>query len=201
MKRKFIKTTQCKSLGCQTREDFGFCLSIIAATRLRFSLRFDFCDFLLHPRISSEFRNHCRLHHLILPIDFPLSVFICSCMTIRSSSAPLLQSDFFVFRQKKMKSCSSERIGVRQYNKSELPRLRWTPELHRYFVQTVEILGGRNRKFYLVKLFGSFRVLWTGSRNHERERVRARASLFESLICFFLKSDLLQKQRRKESCK
>ncbi|XP_022937030.1 putative Myb family transcription factor At1g14600 [Cucurbita moschata] len=44
-----------------------------------------------------------------------------------------------------MKSCSSERIGVRQYNKSELPRLRWTPELHRYFVQTVEILGGRNQ--------------------------------------------------------
>ncbi|XP_022976852.1 putative Myb family transcription factor At1g14600 [Cucurbita maxima] len=44
-----------------------------------------------------------------------------------------------------MKSCSSERIGVRRYNKSELPRLRWTPELHRYFVQTVEILGGRNQ--------------------------------------------------------
>ncbi|KAL0545953.1 hypothetical protein IC582_015857 [Cucumis melo] len=44
-----------------------------------------------------------------------------------------------------MKSCSSDRIGVRQYNKSELPRLRWTPELHRYFVQTVEILGGRNQ--------------------------------------------------------
>ncbi|XP_038899444.1 myb family transcription factor MPH1-like [Benincasa hispida] len=44
-----------------------------------------------------------------------------------------------------MKSNSSERIGVRQYNKSELPRLRWTPELHRYFVRTVEILGGRNQ--------------------------------------------------------
>ncbi|XP_022982449.1 probable transcription factor KAN3 [Cucurbita maxima] len=44
-----------------------------------------------------------------------------------------------------MKSCSSERIGVRQYNKSELPRLRWTPALHRYFVQTVEVLGGRNQ--------------------------------------------------------
>ncbi|KAJ7960628.1 Myb family transcription factor [Quillaja saponaria] len=35
--------------------------------------------------------------------------------------------------------------GVRQYNKSEVPRLRWTPELHQHFVQAVECLGGKHR--------------------------------------------------------
>ncbi|KAJ4728979.1 Myb family transcription factor [Melia azedarach] len=40
-------------------------------------------------------------------------------------------------------SSSSSTAGVRQYNKSDFPRLRWTPELHRHFSQTVERLGGR----------------------------------------------------------
>ncbi|KAL9419924.1 hypothetical protein AB3S75_037649 [Citrus x aurantiifolia] len=38
---------------------------------------------------------------------------------------------------------NSQRTGVRQYNKSELPRLRWTPELHKHFSQAVERLGGK----------------------------------------------------------
>ncbi|XP_021274490.1 putative Myb family transcription factor At1g14600 [Herrania umbratica] len=33
--------------------------------------------------------------------------------------------------------------GVRPYNKSDLPRLRWTPELHQQFVQAVDWLGGK----------------------------------------------------------
>ncbi|KAK6287037.1 PREDICTED: putative Myb family transcription factor At1g14600 isoform X1 [Theobroma cacao] len=33
--------------------------------------------------------------------------------------------------------------GVRSYNKSDLPRLRWTPELHHQFVQAVDCLGGK----------------------------------------------------------
>ncbi|KAF3943113.1 hypothetical protein CMV_030294, partial [Castanea mollissima] len=41
---------------------------------------------------------------------------------------------------------NSDRIGsVRQYNKSELPRLRWTTELHDFFVEAVEHLGGKDK--------------------------------------------------------
>ncbi|PON52080.1 Octamer-binding transcription factor [Parasponia andersonii] len=39
----------------------------------------------------------------------------------------------------------TERIGVRKYNKSEFPRLRWTPELHDLFVDAVRILGGKDK--------------------------------------------------------
>lgn len=34
---------------------------------------------------------------------------------------------------------------VRQYNRSKLPRLRWTPDLHMSFVHAVERLGGQER--------------------------------------------------------
>lgn len=37
-----------------------------------------------------------------------------------------------------------ERKGVRQYNRSEVPRMRWTEELHRQFVEAVECLGGQD---------------------------------------------------------
>ncbi|URE08872.1 Myb-like DNA-binding domain [Musa troglodytarum] len=35
--------------------------------------------------------------------------------------------------------------GVRQYNRSETPRIRWTEELHRLFAEAVDKLGGRNK--------------------------------------------------------
>ncbi|KAM0898564.1 hypothetical protein ACQ4PT_021838 [Festuca glaucescens] len=36
----------------------------------------------------------------------------------------------------------SERRGVRQYNRSNEPRMRWTEELHRQFIEAVDCLGG-----------------------------------------------------------
>ncbi|KAM3362110.1 hypothetical protein P3S68_016964 [Capsicum galapagoense] len=42
-------------------------------------------------------------------------------------------------------SCDVEKKNVRQYIRSKLPRLRWTPELHRSFVQAIQRLGGQER--------------------------------------------------------
>ncbi|KAK9154007.1 hypothetical protein Sjap_001487 [Stephania japonica] len=39
----------------------------------------------------------------------------------------------------------SSTTGVRQYIRSKMPRLRWTPDLHLRFVQAVERLGGQER--------------------------------------------------------
>ncbi|CAN4084224.1 unnamed protein product [Withania somnifera] len=38
-----------------------------------------------------------------------------------------------------------EKKNVRQYVRSKLPRLRWTPELHRSFVHAIQRLGGQER--------------------------------------------------------
>ncbi|KAE9594690.1 putative transcription factor MYB-HB-like family [Lupinus albus] len=34
---------------------------------------------------------------------------------------------------------------VRSYNRSKMPRVRWTPELHRCFIHAVQNLGGEDR--------------------------------------------------------
>ncbi|MCD9639366.1 hypothetical protein HAX54_023807 [Datura stramonium] len=44
-----------------------------------------------------------------------------------------------------MKKRSSQKIGVRQYKKSSVPRLRWTPQLHELFIQAVQHLGGGHK--------------------------------------------------------
>ncbi|XP_055824005.1 myb family transcription factor MPH1-like [Solanum dulcamara] len=41
-----------------------------------------------------------------------------------------------------MKKKCSQKIGVRQYKKSSIPRLRWTPQLHELFIEAVQHLGG-----------------------------------------------------------
>jgi hypothetical protein len=46
---------------------------------------------------------------------------------------------------------SGERVPtVRQYNRSKLPRLRWTPDLHMAFVHAVERLGGQESKNHII---------------------------------------------------
>lgn len=39
-------------------------------------------------------------------------------------------------------------IAVRQYVRSKMPRLQWTPDLHLAFVHAVERLGGQQSKFH-----------------------------------------------------
>ncbi|KAK1304742.1 putative Myb family transcription factor [Acorus calamus] len=39
---------------------------------------------------------------------------------------------------------NQDRLGTRRYNRSESPRLRWTSELHKLFIEAVEGLGGEN---------------------------------------------------------
>ncbi|XP_014628351.2 LOW QUALITY PROTEIN: transcription repressor KAN1 [Glycine max] len=43
-----------------------------------------------------------------------------------------------------MGSCGREG-SVRQYVRSKVPRLRWTPELHRCFVHAIDSLGGHHK--------------------------------------------------------
>ncbi|KAK3136566.1 hypothetical protein QOZ80_5BG0438590 [Eleusine coracana subsp. coracana] len=35
--------------------------------------------------------------------------------------------------------------GVRQYNRSKVPHLRWTPDLHHCFVHAINKLGGQGK--------------------------------------------------------
>ena len=46
--------------------------------------------------------------------------------------------------------------AVRQYIRSKVPRLRWTPELHHCFVHAIERLGGQDSKSAVVCLFYFF---------------------------------------------
>ncbi|EFJ10619.1 hypothetical protein SELMODRAFT_426960 [Selaginella moellendorffii] len=47
--------------------------------------------------------------------------------------------------RKNSSSSAATAGGVRQYVRSKMPRLRWTPDLHHCFVNAVERLGGQDR--------------------------------------------------------
>lgn len=46
--------------------------------------------------------------------------------------------------------------GVRQYIRSKVPRLRWTPDLHRCFVHAIERLGGQDSMLCFFPPFSVF---------------------------------------------
>jgi len=57
-----------------------------------------------------------------------------------------------------MGSCGREGV-VRQYIRSKVPRLRWTPELHRCFVYAIETLGGHHSEYIVftkLQIFYAF---------------------------------------------
>lgn len=60
-------------------------------------------------------------------------------------------------KREKMGSCGREG-AVRQYIRSKVSRLRWTPELHRCFVHAIESLGGHHSKFTMHYSFLIFSV-------------------------------------------
>ncbi|OAY71969.1 putative Myb family transcription factor [Ananas comosus] len=44
-----------------------------------------------------------------------------------------------------MSNCGKSTGAVRQYIRSKVPRLRWTPDLHQCFVHAIERLGGQDK--------------------------------------------------------
>ena len=49
--------------------------------------------------------------------------------------------------------------AVRQYVRSKIPRLRWTPDLHQSFVHAIERLGGPESKFFFLHINFFYKLL------------------------------------------
>lgn len=55
---------------------------------------------------------------------------------------------------------------VRQYVRSKMPRLRWTPELHNSFVHAVEKLGGQDSMSYSTSFVIIINTLFISCYSH-----------------------------------
>lgn len=53
---------------------------------------------------------------------------------------------------------NSSRAKVRPYVRSQLPRLRWTPQLHLSFLHAVELLGGQESKLLHICMSLAFYI-------------------------------------------
>lgn len=64
-------------------------------------------------------------------------------------------------KNKNLPQISSKSPSVRPYVRSKMPRLRWTADLHRSFVQAIERLGGEESKLAANSLISFSRVYFT----------------------------------------
>ena len=49
--------------------------------------------------------------------------------------------------------------AVRQYIRSKVPRLKWTPELHQCFIHAIERLGGQDSMYLLLPYLSTSRII------------------------------------------
>ncbi|TVU14867.1 hypothetical protein EJB05_38363 [Eragrostis curvula] len=86
------------------------------------------------------------LHHLLLSSSPPGACAPTTCLPPGRGGT---------FASSEMGGGGGRNGAVRRYNRSKEPRMRWTAELHRSFLQAVECLGGENR---FVSFFSALSV-------------------------------------------
>lgn len=81
-------------------------------------------------------------------------------------------------------TATSNSGAVRQYVRSKMPRLRWTPDLHLAFIHAVERLGGQERKFlnHIVfeLFFMQFQLYQVKIKRHYRQRTNMYAQIVQN---------------------
>lgn len=84
----------------------------------------------------------------------------------------------------KEQTATSNSGAVRQYVRSKMPRLRWTPDLHLAFIHAVERLGGQERKFlnHIVfeLFFMQFQLYQVKIKRHYRQRTNMYAQIVQN---------------------
>ncbi|KAL5983186.1 hypothetical protein ACLOJK_017270 [Asimina triloba] len=163
---------QSRTVGERGKERWGICSERLRARALSLSLSFLRCCLVKgrqfqtmhnYPEIVENERGKAppdaqRLGKLKLFLGFGESpkektrLFICLLLGEREKKSLEDQSLWFcskVRRKAAEKGVEMNGCGrngtVRQYIRSKVPRLRWTPDLHHCFVHAIERLGGQEK--------------------------------------------------------